>query len=101
MNPHEEAVALFKACGAKLKILPGDEIPAAAEFHVCTLRPCSPSNRVTNCCQCGLPVYYSDNRPTLKKICINCVVKLSKTSPVEAYGNTDSIVRAVLHGQKN
>lgn len=101
MNPHEQAVALFKACGAKLKILPGEQIPANAQWHICTLQPCSASNHVGVCSKCGRPVYFSDSHPTLTKICVLCVIEYSKTNVVKAYGNTAAIVKAVLHGKQN
>ncbi len=101
MNPHEQAVALFVATGANLKILPGNEVPANAQWHICTVAPCSPTNKSGICTECGCPVYFSDHRPKLKKICINCVLKFAKTNKIEAYGNTEAIVKAVLHGKQN
>lgn len=99
---HDEAINLIKAAGNKIKILPGDKIPANASFHICSAAP-RPGvvNQETNCHECGKRIYFTDHRPTLKKLCIACVLKMAESSPVEAYGNAESIERIMNAEKRN
>jgi hypothetical protein len=38
-------------------------------------------------------VFWSDDRPALKKICPACVVQKSQTQPIAAYANEQTLLR--------
>jgi hypothetical protein len=98
MNPHDEAAALWQACGAKMQVLPGNQLPppkaGADVWHICSTQPVpNASNFQGVCARCGAQVFWSDDRPALKKICPACVVQKSQTQPIEAYANEQTLLR--------
>ena len=93
---------LIKDGGSKITILPGGVIPANADWHLCTDGPMPNAVNFTGQCgKCGGTVYFSDERPTLKKICVRCALELSKSGGVEHVGCFNSLVKAILSQKQN
>jgi hypothetical protein len=86
-----------------LTILPGNQIPANTDWHVCTTHPAKGvQNFQAACCECGCPVFFADNsKPQLKKLCIPCFLAHAKTQKVESVGNEFSLIIAALVNQRN
>lgn len=84
-----------------IKILPGHQVPANADYHVCTTRP-KPGglNHAGTCCKCGRPLYYQDI-VNIPKICVPCYLKLGETDKTENYGNVESLTQANLRRKSN
>ena len=104
MKPDDETIELFKflSRGNKLKIYPGSQLPANAEWHVCTSHHIEGVHNFKGVCsKCGNPVFFADNHSHLTKICITCFLHYAQNHEVESVGNVDSIVKASLIPKRN
>lgn len=93
-----DAAELFRLCADSIKILPGGQPPAEATWHICSRRPTlSAVNYVGTCHQCGATVYFSDNYPIEKKLCVPCAIQEAKAGNLKSYGTEDAVLRALRY----